>query len=524
MLSPRPATATWTCESTERCGDVRGTRCVTVSLHDQYVSGIHFICPYILSNNYSLSTSPRPVCSRSYVSNLTYTDSNGQTQVVLPRRVCAYVSSSSGNCLVWSVDNTTYTWRSTNAYSPDVVSIPLSQVYAGERFIIGVFATSPSVAAGPSHFDVVATTTGTVTTMQNSVALPGVVSGGLYKYYRFDIANPSDVIIQANLQAGGVDLFASESQPVNNATNTWNNTAKGGILRDRYLYLPWANFSSVCQARVLSGTTCPLFIAVQGWTSTPSFVQATYTITAEYSGNPNDPLPLVNGFPVYTYVPANGYAYLTTRVYVPGGNQTLYISVTNYGGSSSLFVNIGANKTFATLATSGSADYVSSDLGGYERVIISPTRLHGEQAQKEEEGHGDAAAAPETRQLELTRYEPTAEEKAAAVYPTVDVYDGGKLVRTLDPAVDGAFLSKYRPDVMHAYTSAMDAATGRTDGATLGDPAYCNNCPLFVSVYGRTSSYVSVQYTAGPVTEALRDDVQVFRSSPPVDQGASFFT
>ena len=78
--------------------------------------------------------------------------------------------------------------------------------------------------------------------------------------------------------------------------------------------------------------------------------------------------------------------------------------------------------------------------------------------------------------------------------PTVAVWDGGRVVRTLHPDTDGPFLLKYHRQVMADYTAAVDAALGRADGAgPLGDAAYCNNCPLYVTVYGRTSSYVSVQ-------------------------------
>ena len=83
---------------------------------------------------------------------------------------------------------------------------------------------------------------------------------------------------------------------------------------DRYLYIPFANLSTVCQARVNSGITCPIFISVQGWSSMVPPTQAVYTLTGEYSGNPNTPLPLTNGFPVWTYVPSYGYAYLSTQV------------------------------------------------------------------------------------------------------------------------------------------------------------------------------------------------------------------
>ena len=196
---------------------------------------------------------------------------------------------------------------------------------------------------------------------------------------------------------------------------------------------------------------------------------------------------------------------------VPGGNQTLYISVTNYGGSTSLWVNLGANKTFATLATSAQADYASTDLGGFERVIIAPTVLH------------DSTKEAQESVYKINRRLPTSEELAGLDYPRVPVYDGGRLVATLDPATHGPYLLKHHPEVMRAYTAALDAAWGRSDGSgPLGDAAYCSNCPLYVTVYGRTSSYVSVQYTTGAVTEALKDDVQVFRSAPGLP-GASYF-
>ena len=79
-------------------------------------------------------------------------------------------------------------------------------MFLGEQFIIGVFATSPDSGAGqpagPSHFDIVATTTGTTTTLQVSVPIPGVVSGGLYKYYRFDVANAADILFIASMDYG----------------------------------------------------------------------------------------------------------------------------------------------------------------------------------------------------------------------------------------------------------------------------------------------------------------------------------
>jgi hypothetical protein len=141
------------------------------------------------------------------VSNIT-TVVNGQTVVVPPRAYCALTWPLTGACMSWAVDNTTYTWSSSLAYSADVVSIPQSAVYAGEQFIVGVFATSPDDGNGnpppASHYDIVATTTGTVTTLQAGVAVPGIASPGLYKPYRFDIATASDVIVLATLDMGAL--------------------------------------------------------------------------------------------------------------------------------------------------------------------------------------------------------------------------------------------------------------------------------------------------------------------------------
>ena len=139
------------------------------------------------------------------MSNIT-TVVNGQTVVVPPRAYCALPSPTGGPCIAWTVDPTTYTWSSNLAFSADVVSIPQSAVYAGEQFVIGVFATSPDDGNGnpppASHYDIVATTTGTVTTMQAGVAIPGIASPGLYKSYRFDIANAAAVIVLATLDMG----------------------------------------------------------------------------------------------------------------------------------------------------------------------------------------------------------------------------------------------------------------------------------------------------------------------------------
>ena len=218
---------------------------------------------------------------------------------------------------------------------------------------------------------------------------------------------------------------------------------------------------------------------------------------------------------------------------VPSKNQTLYISVTNYGGSTQLLVNIGYNKTFPTVATASTADYVSSDLGGFERVIIAPTILHDDlRAEPKPAAFGDAKdialPAPTTQTYALSRLLPTAEELAPlkGAIPTVDLWDGGRKIAVFSPEDEahGPFLLKYHPSVMARYTALVDSALGRHNGeGILGDAAYCTNCPLFVSVYGLTSSYVSVQYTTGSVTEALKDDVQVFRSAPGIP-GASYFT
>ena len=123
-----------------------------------------------------------------YVSNLT-TPSGAP---IYPAVNCSRYLPGGSRCLAWTVDPKTYTWSSALSSTNDVVSLPLSAVYAGENFTVGVLATSidlfPSGAAPPpSTFDVIATTSGTTTMLQAGLTLPGVVSAGAYKYYRFEM-------------------------------------------------------------------------------------------------------------------------------------------------------------------------------------------------------------------------------------------------------------------------------------------------------------------------------------------------
>ena len=92
--------------------------------------------------------------------------------------------------------------------TPFCLVFPSFQVYAGEKFIIGVLATSPDGFPGatpppPSTFDIIATTSGTTTQLLAGVPIPGVVSAGGYKYYRFEMKQTNtDVMFVAQPTVG----------------------------------------------------------------------------------------------------------------------------------------------------------------------------------------------------------------------------------------------------------------------------------------------------------------------------------
>jgi hypothetical protein len=311
-----------------------------------------------------------------YISNITTIGANGLPALVYPRVICTYYLAS-GRCGVYSVDKTTYTWSSTQSGVQDFVSLPPSILYPGEGFIIGVLATTLDRPNGllpdPSVFSVVAATGTNTMLLPSGVSVPGAVQANQYKYYRYPVTLwGMDIIVSAQIKSGGsLDIFVGESYVPSNGNSTWNTTSGQGILKDKFVVVPWTALSASCQDSMWSGTTCYLYIAVQGYKNMGPGAESIYSIIAEVSGSPTYPYYINNGQAIFSYIPANLYEYFYGRISI-SPDQTIYITVENVVGSTTLYANIGTNKNFWVAGQGTTPDITSQNVGGFERLVIAP--------------------------------------------------------------------------------------------------------------------------------------------------------
>lgn len=332
-----------------------------------------------------------------YVSNITTPNPDGSTSFVFPKVICTWVLST-GACALYGVDRTTYTWSSTMTGVQDLIAIPPSQLYLGEGLVIGVLATSPDgpngVAPKPSVFSVIAATGATTMTLQTGVQFPGVVRASQYKYYRYSLsAWGMDIVVNtAVLTGGSLDIFVAENFIPSNGNSTWNTTSKsGGILKDKYVVVPFTSLSPRCQSAMFNGEPCNLMIAVQGFWNMPASTECGYTIAASISGSPVYPFYLSDSQSVPAAIPAHLNEYFYSIINIPS-DRTIFVTTQNLYGSVTMYVNIGTGKGFYIPGSSSSPDIISPDTGGFERLVIPPPPWNTQAQQKQQHVSSVSAA------------------------------------------------------------------------------------------------------------------------------------
>jgi hypothetical protein len=531
-----------------------------------------------------IAVSPQLGDTDLYVSNLTTTGPGGTTVPVFPQVVCTY-RLSTGKCGLYGVDKSTYTWSSANQGTQDFVSISRAAINPGQAIVIGVLATTPDLPSGaapdPSVFSVVAASGDTAMVLPTGVQVPGAVTASAYKYYSYTVsAWNMDIVIAATVRSGGaVDIYVAEGFTPGFGNSTWNTSVPTGIIRDKYVLIPFSSLSPACQQSTFSGSTCTLSVAVQGWKNMGPGAESIYTISAQISGNPSYPYWLQAGWPVYTFIPAFGAEYFYSSIDIPP-SRTIYVTVQNMLGSTTMYLNLGTGRGFWTPG-GPPADLTSPDVGGFERAVIPPPSagvggagtataaaaaagrlsavLHvaadaenGAVSVVAEDVEGvladnDAARVVATHPsgaaviaLRLRAAPPAgagadadagvepAPFAAPAVAPPLAV-TGGRVPSTLPAyssvAVRARAAGRWAsPALLAAYAGAREAADEARaarvavppPAAALGVPAYCSSCEMFVTVTsGRQDANVVVSFFGGETYVNLLDGVPLEGFSPP---------
>ena len=300
---------------------------------------------------------------------------------VAPAAVCAAPAAPPvpGNCSEWTVAPTTYNYSSAAAAVSGVggfVAVPGAALAPATPLVVGVLGTSPDgyFLAPPSLFTVVAQSASAPLRLNNGVPVAGVVTAGAVRRYNFTFyAAASDVVIAAEFSAGALDLYASATVPAPGpGASTWNTSTTGGFIgRRRVLYIAGAALAAACPAAATAG--CTIWLAAVGSANMVPSVQCAFTVSATVSGNPAQPAPLVQGVQVLAEIPPNAAAYYSTQVNVDP-SQALYVMATDVsaGGALTLLASLGPNAAPPSAANGWAANYTSTDIGGYSRLMIAP--------------------------------------------------------------------------------------------------------------------------------------------------------
>lgn len=511
--------------------------------------------------------------TRVYVSNKM--DANGNT--LFPQPKCVF-QNPGGPCLIWGADPATYTFSATDGLA-DFVSIPPSQVIPGQQLIVGVLAATADGPNGQlppaSIFSITATSGYSTIELQDGVPVPGAVIAAQLKYYKVAITvMGADFVINAAVQTGSVDLYASEGtinpRPVP-GNNTYNTSQSGGLLKDKTLRIPFNSLSSACQISLIFGSgNCEIFIAVQGYPNMPANVEAIYTLSAQSTSSPLAPNLLPDGAPIYTYIPSGGaeyfYAFASGTPFT-----TFYIVVNNVEGTSQLYLNLGtSNKGFWYPGTTVTPDWVSVDAGGYERIVmtyngssVSRQGANGHVSRSEPgqlteadfvigfskdsttgqiivddsalaQRHMDAGA-----KLVSTRADGSAVLQVRLPSPWGDevTVKDGELTKTVSAVSQmaqrmgaGAFAtSEYVKSEGKLTKPAVVSALGGTARALQVDPPgtqppYCNPCELYITVaaMGSMDCYAQVSFFSAGRVVPLSQDVPTYGDIGPISGPAYY--
>lgn len=335
----------------------------------------------------------------------------------------------------------------------------------------------------------------------------------------------SDLVITADATAGQVDVFVSDTV-VNPGpgNNKWNSTARGGFLGKDVISIPWPILRNSCWG-LFVGVPCTLYISVQGAPFLAAGRISAYTLVAAASGNPDFPYYLSNGRPITLPLAPGAASYLYASLSM-SVSSSVYLVAQDFSqsGSTVMYAAIGPNATFPSPRNNYRADYYSSDLGGYARIIISPPAF----SLAAPESPAAAAPAVVSNGGNLRRLASLPEGKALYELPTAA---GAAAAKAVAPRADGRDNGMYAQRYGTSSAAAQDVAAARMlrgvggSGPTLGAGPYCNQCPLFVSLVSRSTtatSDLSFLFSAGPSFTPLTDDVAT-PSVVPVN-GTVYFT
>ena len=304
-----------------------------------------------------------------------------------------FQQASSGACTFWGAAAGSYRWSSVISQTSGIATVPaLATVPVGTLLTVGVLATPPDAPDGtppPASLVYVTAATGAAPiVLLGGIPQSASLDVGVARYYSFPPPSyGQDIIIVADVADGHISLYVSEAfglsdpntfpgpalssfigQPSGSGFSTYNVTDDTtGIERSKSVYIPFTSLSPRCVFAVLVGSgACQLAIAIVGSARQGT---ATFAVTATGAGSPSFPLRIIDGGSLYSIVPQGGCAFVLAMV-SGAGTPTAYVNVQNIVGASTLYVNVGDRYGFYSPGQGAPADYVSADVGGFERMRI----------------------------------------------------------------------------------------------------------------------------------------------------------
>ncbi|RYY38844.1 hypothetical protein EON62_00200 [archaeon] len=319
-----------------------------------------------------------------YISTVgAYNPASGFVEPVFPSVSCeAYMPDFPSVCASWVVNPYTYTWSSVNSQMVDYITVPTTTLSAGQMLIVGVLATTPDSGGGilapVSTYVLTGASTDAWVDLQDGVPTAGIVVASGSKYYTLTLTAANvDIAISAHTTRGALDLYVSESdQHPSAGSSQWNATSSGGFVPFDNVYIPFGTLSGSCRLRLNFGLPCTLYIAAVGYSGMPIGTQCLYSITGSMFSSPSFPQTLVENSPSIAHITANTYQYFTTTASINAGDS-MYAIVRDLSGTSQMWLVVGNNgtKTFASPQNNFQADAYSVDMGGYTRIIVTPTGI-----------------------------------------------------------------------------------------------------------------------------------------------------
>lgn len=422
-------------------------------------------------------------------------------------------------CSEYGVVAGTYAFSSVGSNVADFVTVPVNAQTPGNKIIVGVLATTPdesrfSQLAPPSTFSVVAVSGNGILELQDGLAVVGSVAKSAYKYYSYEISNwGMDLSIVGQATVGSIDLFVSEvAQNPGPSANTWNSTGRGGVNSRDVIYLSALDIASHCPFLIF-GIPCTLYIAVKGSDWVNPLLTPAYSLVASLSGNPSFPYYLSSGRSLNTVIQPSSYQYFYSNLNIDQ-SQSVYLIAQDWSesGTTAMWAALGTTGgagAFPQPSNNFKADFFSSDLGGFNRIVIAPPTVTADGPVAVP--FGNTPEQNEHRRLTVERLASLKDGKA------VFKVDAAVARRRLSAATEedmnshgrtALWAQRYNPvraRALAAEARALDEASG-----LVGAAPYCTSCPLYVTLGSRSAtqdSDISLYYGAGATFTPLEDDV-----------------